>query len=150
MCQLEQKHFSRGVSAQDHAYCPAKETRRGPTPCRRQAAGHITELGVYTASPLSCSFSSQAPPRLRTTSPLPCSAIVLHELIVSRANSYLRDTPRLMRFFLDDQVRGSELPLPAHFSRSQVSASLHHLGHVASGVLAHGTLCCMCQAPARP
>jgi len=35
--------------------------------------------GEYTASPLSCSFSSQAPPRLRTTPPLPCSAVVLHD-----------------------------------------------------------------------
>ena len=68
--------------------------------------------------------------------------------IQGRMLSYLRATPRLMRFILDDQVRGSELPLPAHFSRSQVSASLHHLGHVASELLTHGTLCCMCQAPA--
>jgi hypothetical protein len=58
--------------------------------------------------------------------------------------SYLRATPRLMRFILDDQGRGSELPLPAHTSRSQVSASLHHLGHVASGVLAHGSPCAVC------
>jgi hypothetical protein len=49
-----------------------------------------------------------------------------------------------MRFFPDDQFRGSELPLPAHTSRSQVSASLHHLGHVASGVLAHGSPCAVC------
>jgi hypothetical protein len=149
MCQLEQKHFSRGVSAQEHAYCPAKETRRA-----RRLAGakppvispsrclHRVPAFVLVFEP----GTTPAPNDLATA----LQRDRVARLIVSRANSYLRDTPRLMRFFLDDQVRGSELPLPAHFSRSQVSASLHHLGHVASGVLAHGTLCCMCQAPARP
>ena len=149
MCQLEQKHFSRGVSAQDHAYCPAKETRQArrlagakppvisPSRCLHRVPAFVL---VYEPG------TTPAPNDLATA--LQRGRVA--RLIMSRANSYLRDTPRLMRFLLDDQVRGSELPLPAHFSRSQVSASLHHLGHVASGVLAHGTLCCMCQAPARP
>ena len=58
-------------------------------------------------------------------------------LILSRAASYLRATPRLRRLFSTDQSRTPSYQ-PGTLSRSQVSSRLHRVGHVASGFYATG------------
>jgi hypothetical protein len=70
-------------------------------------------------------------------------------LIVSRANSYLRATPRLVRLFSADHPPSPGLPTPARASRSQVSSRLHRVSHVASGRYPAGTSPDG-HAPARP
>ncbi len=70
-------------------------------------------------------------------------------LLVSRANSYLRATPRLARLFSADHSPSPGLPNPARPSRSQVSSRLHRVSHVASGYYPTGASPDG-HAPARP